>query len=239
MPPAIRIAPMSLAALPCLGEGTRVAKSTLGGRLHLGAADGRSVPGVGYAAPVAWAPRRGRRTRPRDTGPTRPPAPIASPYGSVTGGGGLVARRLGLARTRAALASLMGMGKRAGVVLNRTCPVSAVENLIDTCDLDPVMVVTPGSGGLALPGRHSPRTAAPRRPADDGRVPAPGHRPAVPPGRGDAPAGIAPHPDAPVAGKTLSGPPGLARGIIPASRAWGAAASAPPAPRPGAPGAAG
>jgi ribulose-phosphate 3-epimerase len=61
------------------------------------------------------------------------------------------------------LQTIRRLGKRAGVVLNPATPVSAVENVLDLCDLVLVMSVNPGFGGQSFLESQLPKIAALRR----------------------------------------------------------------------------
>jgi ribulose-phosphate 3-epimerase len=64
------------------------------------------------------------------------------------------------------LQAIRALGKRAGVVLNPATPVSAVENVLDLCDLILVMSVNPGFGGQGFIDSQLGKIAALRRMID-------------------------------------------------------------------------
>ena len=71
------------------------------------------------------------------------------------------------------LQSIRGQGKKAGVALNMTTPLSHIEHILDDIDLILIMTINPGFGGQKFTPSMLPKIAATR--AIDGRPPDP-HR---------------------------------------------------------------
>jgi ribulose-phosphate 3-epimerase len=58
------------------------------------------------------------------------------------------------------LAQVRALGGRAGVALNPSTPVSAIEHVLDLCDMVLVMTVNPGFGGQAYISTMEPKIRA-------------------------------------------------------------------------------
>ena len=121
--------------------------------------------------------------------------------------------------------TIRALGKQAGVVLNPATPVSAVENVLDFCDLILVMSVNPGFGGQSFLGSQLGKIASLRR-MIDAHVAAGGQPVALQVDGGvtteTAPRCIAAGADVLVAGTAIFGAPDYAAAIaalrVPASR---------------------
>jgi len=164
MPPApVRIAPSLLAAdFARLGEEVRAVAAAGADWLHLDIMDGHFVPNISFGPVVVQALRK-HCPLPFDVHLMISPA---DPYleAFAKAGADLISvhPEAGphLHRT---LQTIRGLGKRAGVVLNPATPVSAVENVLDLCDLVLVMSVNPGFGGQSFLDSQLPKIAALRR----------------------------------------------------------------------------
>ncbi|MDI3307672.1 MAG: ribulose-phosphate 3-epimerase [Acetobacteraceae bacterium] len=164
MPPApVRIAPSLLAAdFARLGEEVRAVAAAGADWLHLDIMDGHFVPNISFGPAVVQALRK-HCPLPFDVHLMISPA---DPYleAFAKAGADLISvhPEAGphLHRT---LQTIRGLGKRAGVVLNPATPVSAVENVLDLCDLVLVMSVNPGFGGQSFLDSQLPKISALRR----------------------------------------------------------------------------
>lgn len=167
MPPApVRIAPSLLAAdFARLGEEVRAVEAAGADWLHLDIMDGHFVPNISFGPVVVQALRRHCRL-PFDVHLMIAPA---DPYleAFARAGADLISvhPEAGphLHRT---LQTIKSLGKRAGVVLNPATPVTAVEHVLDLCDLILVMSVNPGFGGQSFLEGQVPKIAALRRMID-------------------------------------------------------------------------
>ena len=167
MPPApVRIAPSLLAAdFARLGEEVRAVEAAGADWLHLDIMDGHFVPNISFGPVVVQALRRHCRL-PFDVHLMIAPA---DPYleAFARAGADLISvhPEAGphLHRT---LQTIKALGKRAGVVLNPATPVTAVEHVLDLCDLILVMSVNPGFGGQSFLEGQVPKIAALRRMID-------------------------------------------------------------------------
>ncbi|MBK1659530.1 ribulose-phosphate 3-epimerase [Paracraurococcus ruber] len=146
----VRIAPSLLAAdFARLGEETRAVAAAGADWLHLDIMDGHFVPNISFGPVVVKALRR-QAAIPFDVHLMIAPA---DPYlqAFAEAGADLISvhPEAGphLHRT---LQTIRGLGKKSGVVLNPATPVSAVENVLDLCDLILVMSVNPGFGGQSF-----------------------------------------------------------------------------------------
>ncbi|RAI57323.1 ribulose-phosphate 3-epimerase [Roseicella frigidaeris] len=146
----IRIAPSLLAAdFARLGEEARAVAAAGADWLHLDIMDGHFVPNISFG-PVVVKALRGQVDIPFDVHLMIAPA---DPYLAAFAEAGAdlisVHPEAGphLHRT---LQTIRGLGKQAGVVLNPATPVSAVETVLDLCDLILVMSVNPGFGGQSF-----------------------------------------------------------------------------------------
>ncbi|MCB4820779.1 ribulose-phosphate 3-epimerase [Roseicella aerolata] len=146
----IRVAPSLLAAdFARLGEEVRAVTAAGADWLHLDIMDGHFVPNISYGPVVVKALRK-HTDIPFDVHLMIAPA---DPYLEAFAAAGAdlisVHPEAGphLHRT---LQTIRGLGRKAGVVLNPATPVSAVENVLELCDLILVMSVNPGFGGQSF-----------------------------------------------------------------------------------------
>jgi ribulose-phosphate 3-epimerase len=151
MPPRpVRVAPSLLAAdFARLGEETRAIAAAGADWLHLDIMDGHFVPNISFGPVVVKALRK-HASIPFDVHLMIAPA---DPYlqAFAEAGADLISvhPEAGphLHRT---LQTIRGLGKQAGVVLNPATPISAIENVLELCDLVLVMSVNPGFGGQSF-----------------------------------------------------------------------------------------
>jgi ribulose-phosphate 3-epimerase len=171
LPHPPRIAPSLLAAdFARLGEEVRAIEAAGADWLHLDIMDGHFVPNISFGPALVRALRR-HCGLPFDVHLMIAPA---DPYleAFAEAGADLISvhPEAGphLHRT---LQSIRALGRRAGVVLNPATPVSAVEHVLDLCDLVLVMTVNPGFGGQSFLESQLPKIAALRRMiAESGRA---------------------------------------------------------------------
>ena len=161
--PAVRIAPSLLSAdFSQLAED--VAKIEAGGAamLHLDVMDGHFVPNISFGVPVI------RSLRPR----TRlffdahlmisEPARYAGAF--IKAGCDHLTFHIEVAdKPRELVDEIHRLGVSAGVCLNPTTPMSAIEQIVDVVDLVLVMTVNPGFGGQKFIPGVLPKLAAVRR----------------------------------------------------------------------------
>lgn len=151
MPPSpIRVAPSLLAAdFARLGEEVRAVEAAGADWLHLDIMDGHFVPNISFGPVVVKALRK-QAAIPFDVHLMIAPA---DPYlqAFAEAGADLISLHPEAGpHLHRSLQTIRGLGKQAGVVLNPATPVSAVENVLDLCDLILVMSVNPGFGGQSF-----------------------------------------------------------------------------------------
>lgn len=162
----IRIAPSLLAAdFARLGEEARAVEAAGADWLHLDVMDGHFVPNISFGPVVVQALRR-HCSLPFDVHLMIAPA---DPYleAFARAGADLISLHPEAGpHLHRSLQTIRGLGKKAGVVLNPATPVSAVENVLDLCDLILVMSVNPGFGGQSFLEGQLTKIAALRRMID-------------------------------------------------------------------------
>jgi ribulose-phosphate 3-epimerase len=162
----VRVAPSLLAAdFARLGEETRAVAAAGADWLHLDIMDGHFVPNISYGPVVVKALRK-HAGIPFDVHLMIAPAdPYLEAFAAADADLISVHPEAGphLHRT---LQTIRALGKRAGVVLNPATPISAVENVLDLCDLILVMSVNPGFGGQSFLDSQLGKIAALRRMID-------------------------------------------------------------------------
>jgi ribulose-phosphate 3-epimerase len=212
----VRIAPSLLAAdFARLGEEVRAVAAAGADWLHLDIMDGHFVPNISFGPVVVKALRR-HAAIPFDVHLMIAPA---DPYLAAFAEAGADVISLhpeAGPHLHRSLQTIRGLGKRAGVVLNPATPVSAVDNVLDLCDLILVMSVNPGFGGQSFLEGQLGKIAALRR-MIDGHVAAGGQGIALQVDGGvtvkTAPACIAAGADVLVAGTAVFGAPDYAAAI--------------------------
>ncbi len=162
----VRIAPSLLAAdFARLGEEARAVADAGADWLHLDIMDGHFVPNLSFGPVVVKALRR-HLSIPFDVHLMIAPA---DPYLAAFAEAGADVISLHAEagpHLHRSLQAIRALGKRAGVVLNPATPVSAVETVLDLCDLILVMSVNPGFGGQGFIESQLGKIAALRRMID-------------------------------------------------------------------------
>ncbi len=146
----VRIAPSLLAAdFARLGEEVRAVEAAGADWLHLDIMDGHFVPNISFGPGLVKALRPHARI-PFDVHLMIAPAdPYLAAFAEA--GADLISLHPEAGpHLHRSLQTIRGLGKKAGVVLNPATPVSAVENVLDLCDLVLVMSVNPGFGGQSF-----------------------------------------------------------------------------------------
>jgi ribulose-phosphate 3-epimerase len=145
--PAIRLAPSILAA-DFANLGAEIAAVTRGGadQVHVDVMDGHFVPNITIGVPVVKSLRKAT-TLPLDvhlmiTDPDR----YIEPF--IEAGASMVSVHVEvLPHLHRTITQIQKLGARAGVVLNPSTPVSAIEEIAADVDFVLVMSVNPGFGG--------------------------------------------------------------------------------------------
>jgi len=162
----VRIAPSLLAAdFARLGEEARAVADAGADWLHLDVMDGHFVPNISFGPVVVQALRR-HLDIPFDVHLMIAPA---DPYLAAFAEAGADCISLhpeAGPHLHRSLQTIRALGKRAGVVLNPATPISAVETVLDLCDLILVMSVNPGFGGQGFLDSQLGKIAALRRMID-------------------------------------------------------------------------
>lgn len=162
----VRIAPSLLAAdFARLGEEARAVADAGADWLHLDVMDGHFVPNISFGPVVVKALRR-HLSIPFDVHLMIAPA---DPYFAAFAEAGADCISLhpeAGPHLHRSLQTIRALGKRAGVVLNPATPVSAVETVLDLCDLILVMSVNPGFGGQGFLDSQLGKIAVLRRMID-------------------------------------------------------------------------
>ncbi|WP_043358694.1 ribulose-phosphate 3-epimerase [Belnapia sp. F-4-1] len=164
--PPVRIAPSLLAAdFARLGEEARAVADAGADWLHLDVMDGHFVPNISFGPVVVKALRR-HLALPFDVHLMIAPADPYLAAFAEAGADTISLHAEAGPHLHRSLQAIRALGKRAGVVLNPATPVSAVENVLDLCDLVLVMSVNPGFGGQGFIDSQLGKIAALRRMID-------------------------------------------------------------------------
>ncbi|MFN6955742.1 MAG: ribulose-phosphate 3-epimerase [Acetobacteraceae bacterium] len=154
------VAPSLLAAdFARLGEEVRAIAAAGADWLHLDIMDGHFVPNISFGPAVVKALRK-HCALPFDVHLMIAPA---DPYLAAFADAGADIVTLhpeAGPHLHRSLQTIRGLGKKAGVVLNPGTPASAVEPVLDLCDLILVMTVNPGFGGQSFLPTMLPKIAA-------------------------------------------------------------------------------
>ncbi len=162
----VRIAPSLLAAdFARLGEEARAVAVAGADWLHLDVMDGHFVPNISFGPVVVKALRR-HLDIPFDVHLMIEPADPYLAAFAEAGADVISVHAEAGPHLHRSLQAIRALGKRAGVVLNPATPVSAVENVLDFCDLILVMSVNPGFGGQGFIDSQLGKIAALRRMID-------------------------------------------------------------------------
>ncbi|CAA9269399.1 MAG: Ribulose-phosphate 3-epimerase [uncultured Craurococcus sp.] len=162
----VRIAPSLLAAdFARLGEEARAVAVAGADWLHLDVMDGHFVPNISFGPVVVKALRR-HLDIPFDVHLMIAPADPYLAAFAEAGADVISVHAEAGPHLHRSLQAIRALGKRAGVVLNPATPVSAVENVLDLCDLILVMSVNPGFGGQGFIDSQLGKIAALRRMID-------------------------------------------------------------------------
>lgn len=146
----LRIAPSILSAdFARLGEEVKAIVDGGADYIHVDVMDGHFVPNISFGAPVMKA-IRGVTDKVFDVHLMIAPA---DPYlGDFAKGGAdiITVHAEAGPHLHRSLQAIRALGKRAGVALNPATPVSAIQHVIDDCDLVLIMSVNPGFGGQSF-----------------------------------------------------------------------------------------
>ena len=143
----VRLAPSILAAdFTCLGDQIRAAEAAGADRLHVDVMDGHFVPNISFGPLVAAAARRVSRL------PIECHLMISDPDQYLdafvaAGADSILVHCEEAPHLHRTLQQIRAAGKKCGVVLNPSTPVSMIREVIGDVDLVLAMTVNPGFGG--------------------------------------------------------------------------------------------
>lgn len=147
---SIQISPSLLAAdFAALGDAVRAVEQGGADLIHVDVMDGHFVPNITIGIPVVRALKR-VATRPLDVHlmiehPDRHLDAFAA-----AGAGTITVHAEAVTHLHRTLTHIRALGARAGVALNPSTPVAAIEEIIGAIDCVLVMTVNPGFGGQAF-----------------------------------------------------------------------------------------
>ncbi|MFT3989244.1 ribulose-phosphate 3-epimerase [Aestuariivirga sp.] len=144
------ISPSILAAdFAVLGEEVRALDAGGADWIHIDVMDGHFVPNISFGVPVMQSIRSVTK-KPFDVHLMISPVdPFLESFARAGADGITVHAEAGPHLDRS-LQAIRSLGKRAGVSLNPSTPVSAIRHVLDRLDLVLVMTVNPGFGGQAF-----------------------------------------------------------------------------------------
>jgi ribulose-phosphate 3-epimerase len=146
----VQISPSLLASdFAALGDAVRAIEQGGADLVHVDVMDGHFVPNITIGIPVVRALKR-VATRPLDVhlmieSPDRHLEAFAK-----AGAGTITVHAEAVTHLHRTLAYIRSLGARAGVALNPSTPISAIEEVISSIDCVLVMTVNPGFGGQAF-----------------------------------------------------------------------------------------
>ncbi|MBT3401730.1 MAG: ribulose-phosphate 3-epimerase [Rhodospirillaceae bacterium] len=166
MQQATRIAPSILAA-DFANLGAEVAAIAEAGAdyIHIDVMDGHFVPNISMGPAVVSA-IRGATDKTFDVHLMISPVDPYIPEFVDAGADIVTVHPEAGAHTHRTLQLIRSLGKKAGVALNPGTPVTALDNLIELCDLVLVMSVNPGFGGQSFIESQLEKIAAVRQRID-------------------------------------------------------------------------
>ena len=146
----LRIAPSILSAdFARLGAEVQAIAEAGADYIHVDMMDGHFVPNISFGAPVMKAVR-GATDKVFDVHLMIAPAdPYLADF-AKSGADIITVHAEAGPHLHRSLQAIRALGKKAGVALNPATPVSAIQHVIDDCDLVLVMSVNPGFGGQSF-----------------------------------------------------------------------------------------
>ncbi|MBE7732047.1 ribulose-phosphate 3-epimerase [Devosia faecipullorum] len=143
----LRIAPSILSAdFARLGQEVKDIVDAGADYIHIDVMDGHFVPNISFGAPVMKAVR-GVTDKVFDVHLMIAPTDAYLADFAAAGADIITVHAEAGPHLHRSLQAIRAMGKKAGVALNPATPVSAIQHVIDDCDLVLVMSVNPGFGG--------------------------------------------------------------------------------------------
>ena len=146
----LRIAPSILSAdFARLGEEVKDIVDAGADYIHIDVMDGHFVPNISFGAPVMKAVR-GVTDRVFDVHLMIAPTDAYLADFAAAGADIITIHAEAGPHLHRSLQAIRALGKKAGVALNPATPVSAIQHVIDVCDLVLIMSVNPGFGGQSF-----------------------------------------------------------------------------------------